>query len=71
MVSSLQPGDRVTFEGFPGEPATAQQVQKKKLLEQIMPDLVTDSNGVPTYKGVPFKVRDELCASPVPNAHVG
>ena len=31
------PGDRVMFTGFTGEPATAAQVAKKKLLEKLAP----------------------------------
>lgn len=32
-------GARVTFPGFEGEPATAAQVAKKKILEGLLPDV--------------------------------
>lgn len=50
------PGDRVTFEGYPGEP-DKQLNPKKKVWEQVQPDLKTDSNKVACYKGVPFTVK--------------
>lgn len=50
------PGDRVTFDGFPGEP-DKELNPKKKIWEQIQPDLYTDDNCVATYKGIPFQVK--------------
>jgi len=50
-----QPGDRVVFEKYPGEPDDLLN-PKKKIFEQVSPDLVTDANGVATYKGDPFLV---------------
>jgi len=47
-------GERVACEGFKGDPATANQIGKKKVLEAVFPDLKTDANGVATYKGVPL-----------------
>ncbi len=38
-------GARVTFPGFPGEPASSSQVAKKKVLEGLLPDLHTDDKG--------------------------
>ncbi|XP_008314886.1 aminoacyl tRNA synthase complex-interacting multifunctional protein 1a [Cynoglossus semilaevis] len=49
------PGDRVTFQGFPGEP-DKELNPKKKVWEQIQPDLLTDSQCVATYKGAAFEV---------------
>ncbi|XP_010744606.2 aminoacyl tRNA synthase complex-interacting multifunctional protein 1 isoform X1 [Larimichthys crocea] len=49
------PGDRVTFQGFPGEP-DKELNSKKKMWEQIQPDLRTDSQCVATYKGVAFEI---------------
>ena len=37
-VTSM-PGDRVTFKGFEGEPATPAQVAKKKIFEKLAPDV--------------------------------
>uniref|UniRef100_A0A8C0UNB0 Aminoacyl tRNA synthetase complex interacting multifunctional protein 1 n=1 Tax=Cyanistes caeruleus TaxID=156563 RepID=A0A8C0UNB0_CYACU len=50
------PGDRITFEGFPGEPEKELN-PKKKIWEQIQPDLHTNDQCVATYKGVPFEVK--------------
>lgn len=54
--SGAVPGDRVTFQGFPGEP-DKELNPKKKTWEQIQPDLLTSDNCVATYKGVPFEVN--------------
>lgn len=56
-------GERVMVEGFDGEPATENQVIKKKMLNAIFPDLVTDSNGVATYKGVPLSTSAGPCTA--------
>ncbi|XP_010639855.1 aminoacyl tRNA synthase complex-interacting multifunctional protein 1 isoform X1 [Fukomys damarensis] len=53
---SSVPGDRVTFESFPGEP-DKELNPKKKIWEQIQPDLYTNDECVATYKGVPFEVK--------------
>ncbi|CAG5928603.1 unnamed protein product [Menidia menidia] len=49
------PGDRMTFQGFPGEP-DKELNPKKKLWEQVQPDLRTDARCVATYKGAAFEV---------------
>ncbi|KAL6487830.1 hypothetical protein MHYP_G00044560 [Metynnis hypsauchen] len=49
------PGDRVTFQGFPGEP-DKELNPKKKVWEQVQPDLRTDNQCVATYKGAAFEV---------------
>ncbi|XP_077460539.1 aminoacyl tRNA synthase complex-interacting multifunctional protein 1a isoform X2 [Stigmatopora argus] len=53
--SGAVPGDRITFQGFPGEP-DKELNPKKKVWEQIQPDLRTDDQCVATYKGAPFQV---------------
>ncbi|XP_054447626.1 aminoacyl tRNA synthase complex-interacting multifunctional protein 1 isoform X2 [Pteronotus mesoamericanus] len=50
------PGDRITFDAFPGEP-DKELNPKKKIWEQIQPDLYTNDECVATYKGVPFEVK--------------
>ncbi|KAM6313686.1 aminoacyl tRNA synthase complex-interacting multifunctional protein 1 [Aegotheles albertisi] len=50
------PGDRITFEGFSGNPEKELN-PKKKIWEQIQPDLHTNDQCVATYKGVPFEVK--------------
>uniref|UniRef100_A0A8C9JDD0 tRNA-binding domain-containing protein n=1 Tax=Panthera tigris altaica TaxID=74533 RepID=A0A8C9JDD0_PANTA len=50
------PGDRIVFDAFPGEP-DKELNPKKKIWEQIQPDLCTNDECVATYKGVPFEVK--------------
>lgn len=50
------PGDRITFDAFPGEP-DKELNPKKKIWEQIQPDLYTNDDCVATYKGAPFEVK--------------
>lgn len=50
------PGDRITFDAFPGEP-DKELNPKKKIWEQIQPDLHTNDECVATYKGAPFEVK--------------
>ncbi|CAG2108320.1 unnamed protein product, partial [Medioppia subpectinata] len=52
------PGDRVVFDKYPGT-ADSQLNPKKKIWEQIAPDLKTDGSRVATYKGEPFKVESK------------
>lgn len=54
-------GERVLVEGYDGEPATENQVIKKKMLDAIFPDLRTDSNGIASYKGVPLTAGTGQC----------
>ncbi|KAG1659459.1 hypothetical protein FOA52_007929 [Chlamydomonas sp. UWO 241] len=62
-------GEAVTFEGFPGPPE--EQVNpKKKLLEKLFPDMVTDAAGVPNFKGAVFMTSKGPITSTIPNAHV-
>ncbi|XP_007191057.2 aminoacyl tRNA synthase complex-interacting multifunctional protein 1 [Balaenoptera acutorostrata] len=50
------PGDRITFDGFPGEP-DKELNPKKKIWEQIQPDLYTNDECVATYRGAAFEVK--------------
>ena len=54
-------GERVFVEGYDGEPATENQIIKKKMLDLIFPDLKTNSDGVATYKGVPLSTSAGVC----------
>jgi methionine--tRNA ligase beta chain len=51
---SAEIGDRVVCAGFEGEPATENQVIKKKILNAVFPDLRVDADGVAVYKDVPL-----------------
>ncbi|XP_061586631.1 aminoacyl tRNA synthase complex-interacting multifunctional protein 1-like [Cololabis saira] len=53
--SEAVPGDRISFQDFPGEP-DKELTPKKKVWEQILPDLCTDAQCVATYKGAPFEI---------------
>merc|ERR1712087_1059195 len=44
-------GERVMVNGFDGEPATENQILKKKMMNTIFPDLKTNSEGIATYQG--------------------
>jgi len=54
-------GERVMVEGFDGEPATENQVIKKKMLDAIFPDLKTSSDGIATYRGIPLSTSAGPC----------
>lgn len=63
-------GERITVEGYDGEPATENQVIKKKMLDAIFPDLKTNAAGVACYKGVPLSTSAGSCQPSLPNASV-
>lgn len=63
-------GERVTVEGYDGEPATPNQLLKKKMLDAIFPDLKTNGDGVATYKGVPLSTSAGSVLPSLPNAAV-
>jgi methionine--tRNA ligase beta chain len=63
-------GERVMVDGFDGEPATENQVIKKKMLDAIFPDLQTNADGIATYKGVPLLTSAGPCKPTFPNAEV-
>lgn len=63
-------GERITVEGFDGEPATENQVIKKKMLEEIFPDLKTNSSGIPEYKGKALSTSAGPCQPTLPNAEI-
>lgn len=63
-------GDRVVFAGFTGEPATASQVAKKKVLEGLMPGFRTDSQGVVHWKESAWSIGGEKVTAPVVDAAV-
>ncbi|XP_051560177.1 aminoacyl tRNA synthase complex-interacting multifunctional protein 1-like isoform X2 [Myxocyprinus asiaticus] len=56
--SGAVPGDRISCQGFPGEP-DKELNPKKKVWEQVQPDLRTDGQCVATYKGAAFEVNDK------------
>lgn len=54
--SDAENGEVCKFEGYGGEPATGNQIDKKKMVQAIMPDLKTDGDGNVVWKGVEMKV---------------
>lgn len=62
-------GERCTVEGY--EAAPLEEVNpKKKILERLFPDMKTNSDGVPCYKGAVFKTSKGPVTSPLPDAWV-
>jgi len=66
-----KPGERIVFDGYEGKP-DAELNPKKKIFEQIAPDLKTNDKCVATYKGVAFKVagRGDVVAPTLANVAV-
>jgi len=62
-------GEKVQFEGVEGEPEPVLN-PKKKQFDKIAPDLKTDADGVPGYKGNPFKTSKGTCKASIGNAFV-
>ena len=57
------PGERVVCEGKMTDPASTNQMKKKKLMEAAAADLKAVEN-VATYQGVPLSTKDGVCTSP-------
>lgn len=55
-----KPGDKITVEGFPGEP-DAQLNAKKKIWETVQPDLRTNPELIACFKGVPLTTAGGHC----------
>lgn len=55
-----KPGERITFDGYEGEP-DAQLNPKKKVFEQIQPDLHTTADCQAAYKTSVFKTSSGIC----------
>ncbi|GMH98552.1 hypothetical protein TrVE_jg5858 [Triparma verrucosa] len=64
-------GARVTVEGFEGEPATENQILKKKMLDKIMPKLKVNGDGVVAWDGVPLATEQGVVKSTMPGCSVG
>jgi methionine--tRNA ligase beta chain len=59
------PGERVTWEGYPGEPETAKKMEKKKAWEAVQPLLNTSADGTACYKDRPFRLAAGTCTATV------
>ena len=65
------PGDRVVCQGFPGEPEP-QLNPKKKVFEEVAPDLKTNDQLVATYKGIPLEIPGKgfFTSATLPNVQI-
>lgn len=57
-------GERIHCDGLDGEPVTAAQVRKKKVLEAVLPLLRTDADCVAHYDGKPLLTSAGPCTVP-------
>ncbi|KAJ8771160.1 hypothetical protein K2173_023485 [Erythroxylum novogranatense] len=62
-------GEQISFSGVDGKPEDVLN-PKKKQLEKITPYLLTDDNGVATFKGIPFMTSGGPCVSSIPKASI-
>ena len=54
-------GERIVCAGFEGEPATENQVNKKKILNAVFPDLKVNAEGIAVYKDSPLTTSAGTC----------
>jgi len=63
--SGAQIGDKISFDGFEGEPDLPFMNPKKKIFEAVQPEFLVNAEGVATYKGSFFKIEGKgLVTSP-------
>ena len=62
-------GEKVTFEGFDGEPEAVLN-PKKKQFDACQPKLMTNDKGVACYDNVPFMTTKGPCTSPLATSHI-
>lgn len=58
-------GERIMFDGFPGEPEAVKKMDKKKGWEAIQPELNTNADGVCCYRDKPFSLGSGVCTATV------
>ena len=54
-------GERVVFDGHPGEPLAPNVIAKKKVWEAVQPHLSTSDDKVALYKDLPFSTAHGPC----------
>jgi len=54
-------GERIVFEGHPGEPLPPNQIAKKKVWEAVQPELGTDAQCIALYGRLPFSTQHGPC----------
>ena len=63
-------GERITFAGCTGEPASANQMGKKKILKNVLPDLATNDECVGCWQGKPFMTSKGPCTATITCANI-
>ena len=68
-------GERVTvpdfdFDGENGAPYAENKIAKKKVFEEIAPNLTTNKYGVPEFLGRPLMTSAGICTSPISDGSV-
>jgi len=64
-------GERIFIDGLIGEAYSPAQVKKKKTFQIVSRDLITDKEGVATWKGLPIKSSSGVCsAASLVNAYI-
>ncbi|KAK9807550.1 hypothetical protein WJX72_002305 [[Myrmecia] bisecta] len=58
--AASSPGERVSVEGYSGEP-DEQLNPKKKVFEAVQPDLKTNGDCIACYKGLPLRTSQGVC----------
>lgn len=58
-------GERVSWDGYAGEPEAPKKMEKKKAWEAIQPELATDGRGVCVYRQTPFKLSAGVCTASI------
>lgn len=59
--SGAKIGERVTFEGYDGNPEPENKLAKKKMFEKLAPDLKTNAKGEVMWKGVKCMTSAGVC----------
>jgi len=63
--AGAQIGDKISFDGYEGEPDLPFMNPKKKIFEAVQPEFLVNGEGVATYKGSFFKIEGKgLVTSP-------
>lgn len=63
--AGAQVGDKISFDGYLGQPDLPFMNPKKKIFETVQPELLVNGEGVATYKGSFFKIEGKgLVTSP-------
>lgn len=63
--AGAQIGERISFDGYEGEPDLPFMNPKKKIFEAVQPEFLVNAEGVATYKGSFFKIEGKgLVTSP-------